>query len=54
MNFKKTLGELIVGAIFTAIVFTICRPGSPAAQAVADTTNALAAMVKTSTNYTSQ
>jgi hypothetical protein len=52
MNAKGLVFELITGAIVAAIIFTLVRPGSPAATAVADVSNALAALVKTTTNYT--
>jgi hypothetical protein len=41
--------EFLVGIFVVAVVFMLARPGSPAAQAVADVSNALAAMIGTAT-----
>ena len=44
--------HLIVGAFIVAVTFMLVRPGSPAAKAVADVSNALAILTLNSTHYT--
>ena len=43
--------EIITGAIIVAILFMLVRPGSPAAAAVQQVSDALSALVATSTQY---
>lgn len=49
---KDTIWETITGAIIVAIVYVLVRPGSPAATAVTQVSDALQALVKTATDYT--
>lgn len=49
---KDTIWEVLVGVFIVAVVYMLVRPGSPAAKAVADVSNALAAMISTATQYT--
>jgi hypothetical protein len=48
---KDTAWEILVGIFVIAVIFMLVRPGSPAAQAVADVSNALASMISTATQY---
>lgn len=52
MRIADVAWEWLVGIFIVAVVYMLVRPGSPAAQAVADVSNALAAMVTTATQYT--
>lgn len=45
------LWQILSGIFIIAIIFMLVRPGSPAAQAVSDISDALAALIKTATNY---
>lgn len=46
--------QVITAAIILAVIFMLVRPGSPAATAVKDVSDALQALVKTSTGFTVQ
>ena len=46
------IGEYIFGAIVVAIIYSLVRPGSPAAGAVQTISNALIAVVGTATGTT--
>lgn len=41
--------DLIAGFFLIAIIFMLVRPGSPATQAVQDTSNVLASLIATAT-----
>lgn len=43
--------EVLIGALYLAIVFAVVRPGSPAASAVSQISNALVGVVQTVTGY---
>lgn len=47
----KIVGEVLIGVIYLAIVFTVVRPGSPAASVVKTTSNALIGVVGSTTGY---
>lgn len=47
----KYLSEYLVGAIYLAIVYSLVRPGSPAAGVVQTVSNALVAVVSTATGF---
>jgi hypothetical protein len=44
-----TIWSLLSGILVITIVYMLVRPGSPAAQAVADVTSALTNLIKTAT-----
>jgi len=46
-----TAWQLLTGVFVVTIVFMLVRPGSPAAQAVADVSSALAAITQNATRY---
>lgn len=46
-----TLGELFIGIIFLAILFSLVRPYSPAASVVQIVSSALVAVVGSATGY---
>jgi hypothetical protein len=46
---KDTIWSMVTGILVIVVVFMLVRPGSPAAKAVADVSNALANMIKTAT-----
>jgi Na+-transporting NADH:ubiquinone oxidoreductase subunit NqrB len=43
--------QLVIGAIIIGIIFMLARPGSPAAQGIAQVSNALASLITTTTQY---
>jgi hypothetical protein len=48
---NDTVWQLIIGSIILAIIFTLVRPGAPAAAAITDVTNALSGLIGTTTDY---
>jgi hypothetical protein len=49
---KDGIWQTITGAVIVAIVFMVVRPGAPAAAAITQVSDALQALVTTSTGYT--
>lgn len=47
----KIAGEVLIGVIYVAIVFSLVRPGSPAATVVQTVSNALVGVVGSATGY---
>lgn len=47
----KGATEFLVGVIYVAIVYTIVRPGSPAAAVIKTVTDALTAVVQSATGF---
>lgn len=48
----KTVWEIITGTVIVAIIFMLVRPGSPAASAIKQISDALQSLVTTATGYT--
>lgn len=48
---SKYVWEYLTGVAVLAIVYMLVRPGSPAAQAVKDISDALQTLIRTSTSY---
>lgn len=49
----KAAGEFLIGVIYLAILYSLVRPGSPAAGTVKTITDALVGIVGSATGYTS-
>lgn len=47
----KIAGEVLIGIIYLAIVYSLVRPGSPAAATVKTVSNALIGVVGSATGY---
>lgn len=47
----KIVGQFLIGVIYLAIVYTLVRPGSPAATVIKTTSNALVGVVGSTTGY---
>lgn len=47
----STIGEILIGVVFLAIVFTLVRPKSPAAAVVKTLSTALIGVVGSTTGY---
>lgn len=47
----NVLGEVLIGVVYVAILFTLVRPGSPAAGVVKTVSTALVGVVKSVTGY---
>lgn len=47
----RTLTEFLVGVLFLAIIYSLVRPGSPAANVVQTISTALVAVVGSATGY---
>lgn len=51
MNLKEGIGELLIGVVYLAIVFSLVRPQSPASGIIENVTNALVGLVGVVTGY---
>jgi hypothetical protein len=49
---SKDIWAIISGVIILGIIYMLARPGSPAATAIQQVSDALTALVQTSTGYT--
>jgi xanthosine utilization system XapX-like protein len=49
---KGLIGEVLIGVIYLAIVYSLVRPQSPAASVIKTVSNALIGIVGTVTGYT--
>lgn len=47
----RIAAEVLVGVIYLAIVFSVVRPGSPAADAIRTINNAMVGVVGSATGY---
>lgn len=50
---SKNIWAVISGVIILGIIYMLVRPGSPAATAIQQVSDALTALVQTATGYTS-
>lgn len=49
---SQNIGSFLAGIAILAVIYMLVRPGMPAAQAVQDLSNVLAAMVRSATGST--
>jgi hypothetical protein len=48
---KADIGELLIGSVYVAILFSLVRPGAPSSSLIASVSSALIGLVGTVTGY---
>lgn len=48
---KGTIGEVFIGAVYVAILFSLVRPGAPSSGLISSVSSALVGLVGTVTGY---